>query len=84
MADLQVDDLGTNLNIVVGERLGAFGAPYALHGAGLGLAADSNGTDAPLVLEEFGDNGAGRGAHAIMQLLHISSHGMVTIQNGLP
>jgi hypothetical protein len=47
MADLQVDDLGTNLNIVVGERLGAFGAPYALHGAGLGLAADSNGTDAP-------------------------------------
>jgi hypothetical protein len=84
MAGLQVDDLGADLDIVVGERLGAFGAPYALHRAGLGLAADSDGTDAPLVLEEFRDDCAGGGAHAIMQLLRISLSRTAKREYGLP
>lgn len=59
MKDLQVDNLSADLDVVVGERLGAFGAADALHGTGLGLAANGDSAHASLIFEQFGYDGTG-------------------------
>lgn len=56
---LQVGNLRPNLDIQVRPRLGTFGPTDTLHRTKLGLATNSDGPDAALVLEKFGHDGAG-------------------------
>jgi hypothetical protein len=63
------------LTVVPFEGLGTFRSANALHGAGGGLPADNEGADVALVFEEFGDDCAGRRAHAVVQLIELALQG---------
>jgi hypothetical protein len=67
--DAQIRSLHAQLDVFPGKDLGALCAAYALHRTFLRAAADSDGADVALVLEEFGRDGARRRAHAVVELV---------------
>lgn len=67
--NLQESNLRADLDVIEGKGLGTFGATNTLHRAEFGLTTNGKGADTALVFQEFGDNGAGGGAHSIVELL---------------